>query len=354
MSSGSCGLPGEPAGVADLQRHVQQQGQIRARVADGEIDDWPDHGQIELAAVTLVGGGRIVETVAQDDLTGGEGRADDLADELGAAGVHQQQSASGRHGRVPWLCLSVWRISSPMGVPPGSRSVRTACPVAQPLGQQPDLRVLPPPSVPSNVMKSPFMSRSWRHRPGDIGVGLMPGCRGGEEASRAPRPVREGCSRMKPFTSESIWASVSGPPSFRAKPGITEPSTPEVTRCLHAAGVDEAGAPSGPEPGRSDGRPRGKWRTPRHKARVPPACGRLGVALGAMPPEHRLPVAQRGLQIAEPVDLGHGRGGGRPRRVGAGPFGAHHQRLDAGGPHFHALDDWAGAASKVQVDPQGA
>src|ERR1017187_7657089 len=56
------------------------------------------------------------------------------------------------------LCLSVWRISSPMGVPPGSRNTRTRCPSARSRSANNSTCVdLPQPSVPSKVINRVFM-----------------------------------------------------------------------------------------------------------------------------------------------------------------------------------------------------
>ena len=53
----------------------------------------------------------------------------------------KSSSASAVIAWLCWLCLSVWRISSPMGVPPGSRSSADAMAErAQPLRQQFHLR----------------------------------------------------------------------------------------------------------------------------------------------------------------------------------------------------------------------
>ena len=85
---------------ADRLGNFQEHCQIRARVADGEIDDVLHGLQIELSTVALIRGGGIVEAVTDDDLTAREGGADDFADELGATGVHEQQLGLAGHGRV--------------------------------------------------------------------------------------------------------------------------------------------------------------------------------------------------------------------------------------------------------------
>src|SRR6185437_9165404 len=70
----------------------------------------------------------------------------------------RSNSVSGVIASLALLCLSVWRISSPMGVPPGSRRVRTWRPRARNRSARIGIWVdLPLPSVPSNVMKRPFM-----------------------------------------------------------------------------------------------------------------------------------------------------------------------------------------------------
>ena len=51
--------------------------------------------QIELPAVALIRGGGIVEAIAEDDFAGGKRGPDDFADELRAAGVHQEQLGFG-------------------------------------------------------------------------------------------------------------------------------------------------------------------------------------------------------------------------------------------------------------------
>ena len=55
--------------------------------------------------------------------------------------------------------VSVWRISSPIGVPPGSHSTRTVRFIVRSRSASNWIWVdLPLPSVPSNVMKRPFIS----------------------------------------------------------------------------------------------------------------------------------------------------------------------------------------------------
>src|SRR5208282_3299752 len=55
------------------------------------------------------------------------------------------------------LCLSVWRISSPTGVPPGSRNTRTRYPSPCIWLASNSICVdLPQPSVPSKVMNGAF------------------------------------------------------------------------------------------------------------------------------------------------------------------------------------------------------
>src|SRR5215472_4883017 len=58
------------------------------------------------------------------------------------------------------LCFNVWRISSPMGVPPGSRTRRTFRPKERSRCSSNKICVdFPLPSMPSKVIKSPFMSQ---------------------------------------------------------------------------------------------------------------------------------------------------------------------------------------------------
>ena len=97
---GQGGLPLKQAFGGDLVRNHEQQCQIRARIADGDVNDGFDHFQIELAPVALVGSGRIVKAIAHNNLSGGQRRTNDFADELRAAGVHQKQFRLGSHGFV--------------------------------------------------------------------------------------------------------------------------------------------------------------------------------------------------------------------------------------------------------------
>src|ERR1039458_2134136 len=74
-------------------------------------------------------------------------------------------SSSSASGVIAWfagLCLSVWRISSPMGVPPGSRRVRTVWPIDRRRSASSEICVVfPLPSVPSKVMNGIFMSQAF-------------------------------------------------------------------------------------------------------------------------------------------------------------------------------------------------
>ena len=88
---GQGGLARAQAFGADFRRHVQQQGQIGPRVADGKINHALDQRQVQSAAITLIRRGRIVKAVAQDNFADREGGADGFADELRPAGIHQQQ-----------------------------------------------------------------------------------------------------------------------------------------------------------------------------------------------------------------------------------------------------------------------
>src|ERR1035441_7583686 len=74
--------------------------------------------------------------------------------------LSRSNSVSGVIPRLASLYWRVWRISSPMGVPPGSRKVRTLWPRwRKRCASAAICVVLPPPSVPSKVMKRPFMGR---------------------------------------------------------------------------------------------------------------------------------------------------------------------------------------------------
>src|SRR6266542_5282839 len=97
-------LPRVPPRFADFDGHLQEQRQLGPRVADGKIDHRLDHRQIQLAPVTLIGGGRVVEAIAENDLARGQGGSNHLPDQLGATGVHQQQLRL-RHHRMVGLTV---------------------------------------------------------------------------------------------------------------------------------------------------------------------------------------------------------------------------------------------------------
>src|ERR1017187_6935990 len=72
----------------------------------------------------------------------------------------RNSSASAVIAWLAGLCFSVWRISSPMGVPPGSRRVRTVWPMDRRRSASSEICVvLPLPSVPSKVMNGIFISQ---------------------------------------------------------------------------------------------------------------------------------------------------------------------------------------------------
>src|ERR1019366_2780131 len=78
----------------------------------------------------------------------------------------RSSSASGCIAWLAGLCLSVWRISSPMGVPPGSRRVRTVWPIDRSRSANSEICVVfPLPSVPSKVMNGIFISQTFGSRP---------------------------------------------------------------------------------------------------------------------------------------------------------------------------------------------
>src|ERR1035437_3748912 len=78
----------------------------------------------------------------------------------------RSSSASAVIAWLAGLCLTVWRISSPMGVPPGSRRVRTMWPIDRRRSASKEICVVfPLPSVPSKVMNGTFMSQAFGSRP---------------------------------------------------------------------------------------------------------------------------------------------------------------------------------------------
>ena len=85
---------------ADFRRHMEEERERGPRVADGEINHGFDVREIKFATVALIRGGGIVKAVAHDDFAGGEGRADEFADDLRTAGVHQEQLGLGGHRMV--------------------------------------------------------------------------------------------------------------------------------------------------------------------------------------------------------------------------------------------------------------
>ena len=74
---------------------VEQDGQVRADGAASEQIGGFDERAVEPAAARLIGDRGVNETVAEDDLTGSQGRRDDIGDELRAAS-REQQGLGGR------------------------------------------------------------------------------------------------------------------------------------------------------------------------------------------------------------------------------------------------------------------
>src|SRR4029077_2545367 len=78
----------------------EKQRNVWPGVTHGNINDGFYHLEIQLATVALVRRGGIVEAIAYDNFSNGEGWANDLAHELRAAGVHEKQFCLGSHSLV--------------------------------------------------------------------------------------------------------------------------------------------------------------------------------------------------------------------------------------------------------------
>lgn len=100
VADGLGGLALQASGVTDFEGNPEEEGEVGLGVTYGEVDGALDVIQVEAAAVGLVGEGRIVEAVAEDDVTLGEGGADDFVDELCAAGVEEEEFGLRAHGVV--------------------------------------------------------------------------------------------------------------------------------------------------------------------------------------------------------------------------------------------------------------
>jgi hypothetical protein len=92
-----CGLAFEEALGRDFVRDDKKKCNLGSRVANGHVNDGFHHLEIQLATVALVRSGRIVESIADDNFSGGESGANDLTDKLSSAGVHQKQFCLGSH-----------------------------------------------------------------------------------------------------------------------------------------------------------------------------------------------------------------------------------------------------------------
>lgn len=89
---------GGAAGFAEGEGNQEEKSEIGDQAAGGKGNDSIDRRGVEAAPVGLVGDGRVKETIAKNDLAGGEGGADDLADQLGAAGIDEEELGFGREG----------------------------------------------------------------------------------------------------------------------------------------------------------------------------------------------------------------------------------------------------------------
>ena len=76
---------------------VEDEGDVRQGVTDGETIDGCDLGRVELASDTLVDRGGVEKTIGQDHGAGVESGGDDLTHELGAARGEKEQLGLGRH-----------------------------------------------------------------------------------------------------------------------------------------------------------------------------------------------------------------------------------------------------------------
>src|ERR1051326_1535297 len=72
----------EQALRGDLMRNNKKKCDIRACVTDRNVDNGLNHSEIQLPAVALIGDGRIIEAIADDDFSGSQGRTNDFTNEL--------------------------------------------------------------------------------------------------------------------------------------------------------------------------------------------------------------------------------------------------------------------------------
>ena len=76
---------------------VEQDGQVRADGPAGEAIGGFDERTVEATTTRLIGDRGVDKTIAEHDLARGEGRSDDLGDELSATG-REEEGLSGRLG----------------------------------------------------------------------------------------------------------------------------------------------------------------------------------------------------------------------------------------------------------------
>lgn len=79
---------------------VEEEGQIGAAGADGELIELRDDRGIEAAGGALVNGGGIVKAIGDNERAGGEGGRDHFAHELAPARFEKEQLGLRRHGRA--------------------------------------------------------------------------------------------------------------------------------------------------------------------------------------------------------------------------------------------------------------
>ena len=92
-----CGLALKEAVGRDFVGDDEKECNVGSRVANGNVNDGFYHLEIQLATVALIRCGGIVEAIAQNNFSRSECWANDLADELRAAGIHQKQFCFGGH-----------------------------------------------------------------------------------------------------------------------------------------------------------------------------------------------------------------------------------------------------------------
>lgn len=95
-----CGLALKQPVGRDFVRDDEKECNVGPRVTHGNVNDGFYHLEVQLATVALIRRGGIVEAIAQNDFSSGEGWANDFADELRAAGVHEKQFCLGSHSLV--------------------------------------------------------------------------------------------------------------------------------------------------------------------------------------------------------------------------------------------------------------